>query len=204
MQNQQQNQNFAKSTQLPAHDSHGGHEMFDAHEAISGLVGSIEQSLLYGQHIQDQELQSMLQRHKTYLTQTYNTIVEALRTGQEPAIGTQTYNMTESNNVLYGMQPTQPKSPAQSVTELNDQCISGFMMGNLKALASGFTMTALEATNPVLRRVFADSVPNVIEMAYELFLYQNRKHYYQVPQLQPEDMQIYMNSFSPAQTTMQH
>ena len=204
MLNQQQNQNFAKSTQLPDHDSHGGHEMFDAHEAISGLVGSIEQSLLYDQHIQDQELQSMLQRHKTYLTQTYNTIVEALRTGQEPAIGTQTYNMTESNNVLYGMQPTQPKSPAQSATQLNDQCISGFMMGNLKALASGFTITALEATNPVLRRVFADSVPNVIEMAYELFLYQNRKHYYQVPQLQPEDMQIYMNSFSPAQITMQH
>ncbi len=201
---QPQNQNQQSSAQMAAQESHGGHEMFDAHEALSGLVGSIEQTLLYEPHIQDPELKTMLQKHKAYMSQTYNTVVETLKTGKEPTVKTQTYNMAQSNNVLYGMKPTQPKTPAQSVNELNDQSISGFMMGNLKSSASAFTMTALETTNPVLRRVFADSVPHIIEMAYEVFLYQNKHQYYQVPQLKPEDMQTYMNSFSPIQNTMPH
>ncbi|MYL57669.1 spore coat protein [Virgibacillus halodenitrificans] len=204
MQHQQNTQNFKESTQMPTQQSHGGHEMFDAHEAISGLIGGMEQSLFYEQHIQDPELKTMMQKHKTFLTQLYNTIVETLKTGQEPSVKTQTYEMDLSNNVVYGMQPSQPKTPAQSVSEINDQCISGFMMGALKQKASTFTMTALEMTNPVLRRVFADSVPNMIEMAYEVFLYQNKNQYYQTPQLQPQDMQNYRNSFAPVQGTMPH
>ena len=61
------------------------------------------------------------------------------------------------------------------------------------------TMAALETTNPVVRRVLADSVPNCIEMAYEISLYQNKHHYYQVPQLAQQDMQQLLNSFAPAQ-----
>ncbi|MBU8791235.1 spore coat protein [Bacilli bacterium] len=172
----------------------------DAHEAIGGLVGGMEQYMLYEQHVQDPELKTMMTKHKAYITQVYNSLVQALKTGQEPTIKTQTYNFSQtSNNTIYGMQPTQPKTPAQSVNEINDQCVSGFMMGILKSNASAFTLAALEATNPVVRRVFADSIPNIIEMAYELFLYQNRNQYYQVPQLKQEDMQIYMNSFGVVQ-----
>ena len=58
------------------------------------------------------------------------------------------------------------------------------------------TMAALETTNPVVRRVLADSVPNCIEMAYELSIYQNKHHYYQVPQLAQQDMQQLLNSFA--------
>jgi spore coat protein CotF len=112
--------------------------------------------------------------------------------------------MEQNNNVVYGMQPSAPKMPSQSVNELNDQCISGFMLGQLKAIASGFTMTALEMSNPVLRRIFADSVPNAVEMAYEVFLYQNKNQYYQVPQLQQQDMQAFQNSYAPAPGTMPH
>ncbi|SHG54635.1 spore coat protein [Ornithinibacillus halophilus] len=203
MQNQNQ-QGMTHSNQMPAPQSHGGHELFDAHEAIGGLVGGMEQYLLYEQHVQDPELKTMMQQHKTFLTQLYNTLVETLKTGQKPTVSTQTYNMTQSNDVVYGMQPSQPKTPAQSVNELNDQCISSFMMGCLKSSASSFTMAALESTNPVMRRVFQDSVPNLIEMAYEVFLYQNKNQYYQVPQLKQEDMQNYMNSFAPIQGNMPH
>ncbi|AXI07918.1 spore coat protein [Oceanobacillus sp. 143] len=204
MQNQQQNQQFQGSSQMPANFSHGGHELFDVHEAMGGLIGALEHYFLYEPHIQDPELKTMLGQHKSYLTQTYNTIVETLKTGSEPAVKTQTYNMTASNNTLYGMQPSQPKTPAQSANEINDQCISGFWMGHLKASSSAFTMTALETSNPVLRRVFADSVPNLIEMAFEVYLYQNKHHYYQVPQLKQEDMQNYINGFAPVQGTMPH
>jgi spore coat protein CotF len=90
------------------------------------------------------------------------------------------------------------------VNEINDQCVSSYMMSCLKKAASDFTTTSRESTNPVMRRVFADSIPNLIEMAYEVFLYQNKNQYYQVPQLKQQDMQQYMNSFAPIQGTMPH
>lgn len=204
MNNQTQNQNLTGTSQMPAQISHGGHELFDAHEAIGGLVGGLEQYMIYEQYVQDPQLKTMMNQHKSFLTQLYNTVVETLKTGNEPTVKTQTYNMASSNDVLYGMTPSQPKKPAQSLNEINDECVTGFIMGVLKSNASAFTMAALETTNPVLRRVFADSIPNVIEMAYEVFLYQNKHQYYQVPQLKQEDMQNYINSFAPIQGTMPH
>src|SRR5699024_8597805 len=99
------------------------------------------------------------------------------------------------------MKPSTPKSPITSVNELNDECISGFMIGMLKSTASAFMLAALESTNPVIRRVFSDSIPNIIEMAYEVFLYQNENQYYQVPQLDQQDMQTLINSYGPIQGT---
>lgn len=205
MQNQNmQQQNLKGTSQMPAKMNHGGHELMHAHEVIGTLIGGMEQYVLYEQHIQDQELKSILQRHQTFMTQCYNTIIETLKTGQEPNVKTQTYMMEQSNEVVYGMQPSQPKKPAMTMNEINDQCISNFMMGSMKAAASSFTMAALETTNPVLRRVFQDSVPNMIEMAYEIFLYQNKKQYYQVPQLPQQDMQNIINGYAPIQGTMPH
>jgi spore coat protein CotF len=43
----------------------------------------------------------------------------------------------------------------------------------------------------------ADSVPNFIEMGYEIFLYQNKRQYYQVPQLPEQEMKQMLNSFDP-------
>lgn len=204
---QQQNQhqqNMQNPSQMTSNTSFGGHELLDAHEAIDCLMGGMEQYLLFEQHIQDQELSTMLQKHRSFLTQLYNTIVDTLKTGKDPAVPTQTYNMEQSNEVIYGMQPSSPKSPAQTVNEINDECISSYMLGALKQISSSFTTTALEATNPVLRRVIADSIPNIIEMAYEVFLYQNKNQYYQVPQLQMQDMQAISNSFAPIQGNMPH
>ncbi|MHA6253296.1 spore coat protein [Oceanobacillus sp. CAU 1775] len=203
MENQQQ-QNYTESSQMPDQMSHGGHELFDAHEAIGGLVGALEHSVMYEQYVQDPELKQIMTTQKNYLSTLYNTVVETLKTGQEPAVKTKDYNMATNNNTIYGMQPTQPKKPAQSVNEINDASISDFLMGHVKACASHFTVTALETSNPVLRRVFADSVPNLIEIAFELYLYQNKHHYYQVPQLKEADMQIYKNSFAPIQPQMPH
>ncbi len=58
-------------------------------------------------------------------------------------------------------------------------------------------MAAAECTNPVVRRVLADSIPNHIEMAYELFLYQNKKGYYQVAQFSEQDMVKMLTAYAP-------
>ncbi|WP_174615603.1 spore coat protein [Virgibacillus ihumii] len=200
---QQQNQNTQGMTGMPA-QQYGAHDMFDAHEALSTLIGGMDQYTMYEQQAQDPELKTMMQKHKTFCTQLYNTMVDTFKSGQDPSTPTQSYEMQQDNNVIYGMQPSQPKTPIQSTTELNDECISGFMLGCMKANATAFTSAALEMSNPVMRRILQDSIPNMAEMAYEIFLYQNKNHYYQVPKLQPQDMQAFQNSYGPTQGTMPH
>ena len=198
MQNQNQNGNKF-STNIPNQQNiknHGGHELFDAHEVIAGLINMLDQYQMYDQYVQDPELKSILQRQSSFVTQMYNTIVESFQTGQDPTIPTQQYKMTQNNNVLYGIMPGQPKKPNQSTNELSDQGLSAYMLGNTKSLATLLAMTALEMTNPVLRRVIADSVPNFIELSYEIFLYQNKHRYYQVPQLMEQDMNVMLTSYS--------
>jgi len=204
LQQQDPQQYTQGSMQMPSNTSHGGHELLDSHETVGGVIGGLEQYVIFSEHIQDQELKSIAQNHRSFLTQMYNTIVDTLTSGRDPAVPTQRYQMSQSNEVIYGMQPSSPKAPFQSVNEITDECISSYMLGILKQLSAGFTTTALEATNPVLRRVYADSIPNLIEMAYELFLYQNKHQYYQVPQLAMQDMQTLANSFAPSQGTMPH
>lgn len=202
-QNQEQNQQQS-SSQMPPQMQFGGHELLDADEAIGALVGALEHYVLYDQYVQDQELSNIMQRQRGFLNQLYNTILDTMKTGTDPAVKTQTYHMQEGNDSIYGMKQSSPKTPIQSINELNDECISSFILSHLKAVSTAFTLAALEATNPVLRRVFADSIPNSIEMAYEMYLYMNKKGYYEVAQLQQQDMQMIMNSYGPVQGNISH
>lgn len=179
--------------------NHGGHEMFDAHEVIASMISMMDQYQMYDQYIQDQELKSILNRQYTFMTQLYNTVVESFKTGQDPTVPTQQYKMQQNNDTVYGVKPGKPKKPNQSIQELSDQGLSAYMLGQVKSLASLMSMTALEMTNPVLRREIADSVPNLIEMGYEIFLYQNKHGYYQVPQLAQQDMNNMLQSYAPVQ-----
>ncbi|UOQ95727.1 spore coat protein [Halobacillus shinanisalinarum] len=197
--NQQQPQGKQLSENMMPNMSHGGHELLDAHEVIGGMIGLLDQYKMYDQHIQDPELKDILGRQYNFMTTLYNIVLESLQTGQEPSTSTYIYNMTQSNDVMYGLTPGQPKKPVQSVNELSDGGLSGYMMGQVKGLASSMTMAALEITNPVLRRVVSDSVPNLIEMGYEIFLYQNKHGYYQVPQLSQQDMTTILQSYTQAQ-----
>ncbi|WP_026798896.1 spore coat protein [Pontibacillus halophilus] len=183
--------------------NHGGHEMFDLHETLAGIINVLDQFMMFRQYVQDKELVSLLERQYDFILQQYNTVVEAFQTGQKPTVETQTYMMTQSNEVVYGLTPSQPKKPNQSLADISDQGITGHMLGLIKSMASFHAMTAVEVTNPVVRRVLADSVPNYVEMAYEIFLYQNKHGYYQVPQLTTNDTYSMLNAFAPAKNKPQ-
>ncbi|MDP1419723.1 spore coat protein [Peribacillus simplex] len=202
MQNQYQQGQVHQNMQtgaIPPQMNHGGHEVFDVHEVLSGTIVTLNTYTLLRQHVKDQELMDILDRQYQFIQDEYNITLECFQTGQDPSKPTQSYKMNQGNDFIYGLTPTQPKKPLQSVSEITDECISAMMLGAVKSAASMKAMSALEITNPVVRRVFADSVPNCIEMAYEISLYQNKHHYYQVPQLAQQDMQQMMNSYAPAQ-----
>ena len=203
MHNQENQPNLNQSTSMPSEISHGGHELFDAQEVLSSVIGVLDQYTMFRPQIKCQELQGILEGQYSFIQDEYNVTLETFKTGAKPSHSITSYNMEQNNNVIYGLTKMPPEKPIQSVNEVSDQGISGYMLGLVKSVASLKAMTALEMTNPVLRRVVADSVPNWIEMSYELFLYRNKNHYYQVPQLKPEDMQQILNSFAPSSNMMQ-
>ncbi|WP_129709754.1 spore coat protein [Priestia megaterium] len=184
---------------VPPQMNHGGHEVFDVQEVLTGAIDTLNTYTLLSPHVKDSELKDILNRQFQFIQQEYNTTLECFKTGQDPSTPTQSYKMKQGNDFVYGLKPSQPKKPLQSASEITDECISSLMLGAVKASAPMKTMAALETTNPVVRRVLADSVPNCIEMAYEISLYQNKHHYYQVPQLAQQDMQQMVNAFAPAQ-----
>lgn len=183
----------------PPQLNHGGHEMFDVHEVLSGTIGALDQYMMFRQYVKDPELLDILNRQYNFMLNDYNMLVQAFRTGQDPAQETQTYMMNQDNDFVYGWKQSAPKKPCQSISEINDQRISGQMLSLQKTCAGHRAIAACEVTNPVVRRVIADSVPNCIEMAYEISLYQNKKGWYQVPQLAVEDMQQMLQAYAPMQ-----
>ena len=186
-----------QSNQMPPQMNHGGHEVFDLHEIIAGMINVLDQYMMFRLFIKDPELLGILDRQYQFILDQYNITCECFTTGQDPSHPTQSYKMTQSHQVTFGIKPTQPKKPNQSIMEIQDKGLSAHMLGLIKSTASLLTMTSVEVTNPVVRRVLADSVPNFIEMAYEIFLYQNKHQYYQVPQLSPQDMNTMTNSYVP-------
>ncbi|MRX74036.1 spore coat protein [Bacillus lacus] len=197
-QQMQQQANMYQPGAIPASMNHGGHEIFEIHEILSGTVSMLDQCTLLREHVKDPELRDIMDRQHQFVQDSYNITVEAFRSGQDPSHPTGSYKMNQSNDVLYGLKPGQPKKPMQSASELNDAAISQQMLQMVKMNAGMMTKGALEVTNPVVRRVIGDNVQNLIEMGYELFLYQNKNHYYQVPQLAQADAQQLISAFDTA------
>ncbi|MER2191650.1 MAG: spore coat protein [Solibacillus sp.] len=179
--------------------NHGAHELLDVHEVLSGMIAGLNQCVLMRDQIQDTELLGILDRQYAFMLDEYNITVEAFKTGHDPKHPTRSYNMQMGNDYTYGLTPGQPKKPIQSANEVNDEILSGSLLSMHKMGATGKTAAALESTNPVVRRVLQDSVPNCVEMAYEVALYQNKHGYYQVPKLSPNDMSTMLNAFGEAQ-----
>ncbi|KIL45230.1 spore coat protein [Jeotgalibacillus soli] len=199
----QQNQNQNMQTgNMPQNVKHGGHEVNDVMEMLGTMVSVLDQYTMFRQHIKDQELLGILDRQYNWIQDEYNITVEAYKTGQKPSHSKTSYNMPQGNDTIYGLTPMAPIKPIQAINEINDQGISTHMLNLTKSCATLKAMTALEMTNPIIRRMTADSVANWIEMAFETFLYQNKHHYYQVPQYSQIDMQQLTNSYAPAGNKM--
>lgn len=184
--------------------NHGGHELNDVHEILGGMIGALEQYAMFRGQLKNQELVQIANNQYQFILDEYNMLVQAFSTGQDPAHGTNRYQMINQNNesIIYGLKPAPtPKQPKQPQA-IDDACISGFMLTLVKGMASTKALAATEVTNPVVRRVIADSIPNGIEMAYELFLWRNKNGHYQVPQYDQQTTNAMVHAFAPVAPAM--
>ncbi|MBD1371061.1 spore coat protein [Hazenella sp. IB182357] len=184
--------------QVPAHLNHGAHEIEDIQEVLSSCINCMDQYTLYKQHCQSPELRDIIERQYQAVQQEYNTLLDCFSTGQDPQVPTQAYNMQQENNVTFGMQSTAPHQPCQDASQFGDQQIAAGMLDLQKSRSLLQAGAACEVTNPVVRRVLSASIPNSVEMAYEIFLYQNQNGFYCVPQFTQEQSTQLIQSFEPA------
>lgn len=194
--NRGQQENLTQNPQVPPKFNHGGHELNDVHELLTDTVNIIDQYTLWSQQVQDPELKDIIQRQRQFMINEYNSLVQCFSSGQDPAMPTTPYKMKQGNNVTYGLTSVQPIQPIQSSAEINDRRISSQMLSSVKSAATRKSMAACEVTNPVVRRVIADSIPNCVEMAYEIFLYQNKNGYYPVVQYDQTTMEQLTSCFN--------
>lgn len=199
--NRAQHENMTQNPQVPPKFNHGGHELNDVRELLTDTVNTIDQYTLWMQQTKDPELKDIIQRQRQFMINEYNCLVQCFSSGQDPAMPTTPYKMKQGNNVVYGFNSVQPVQPIQSPAEITDRHISSQMLSCLKSSATRKSMAACEVTNPVVRRVIADSIPNCIEMAYEVFLYQNKNGYYPVVQYDQTTMEQITSSFNTVSTT---
>ncbi len=194
---QNHSQTMNGQTVVP-HFNHGAHELLDVHEVLSAMIGALNQKTILRPHVQDQELLNILDRQYAFALDEYNSLVECFQTGKDPSTTTTSYKMQTDNDSKYGLNPSQPKKPIQTANEITDELITGFLLGSAKTAATGKVTAALESTNPVVRRVLQDSIPNCIEMAYELSLYANKHGWYQVPRFDDQTMEQIFSSYGKA------
>ncbi|MDQ0169698.1 spore coat protein [Paenibacillus tundrae] len=178
--------------------NHGGHELFDVHEVLTCAINVLDQYMIFRTFVLDTELLDILDRQYNFMLSQYNLTAECFTTGQKPSQETATYMIPNMTPPVYGLKPSAPMKPNQSLADVKDAGISSHMLGLIKSHASLLAMSSSEITNPTVRRVVASQVQQFVEMAYEIFMYQNQRGYYQVPQLNANDTQQMLKTYVPA------
>lgn len=182
-----------------ANSKFGAMELLVSRDVLGGMTDTLNQFLVLKSTVTCQELLAIIDSQTKFLKDEYNLIVQVAKTGQQPTKHTERYTIAQMSEFAYGLDMNaQPKKPMSNISEVSEAWISGRMLGALKSCANVKMVGAIESTNPVLRRVIADSIPNNIEMAYEIALYMNKKGFYLVPQFAPDVMTHLANEFTEA------
>lgn len=173
----------------------GAHEIMELHEVLTDAIDGINQFELYRPHVQDQQLGSIIDKHISFMTQEYNTMVQALnQKGGNPGAPFRAPGATEP---VYGLRNPQPQSPSMNVRRLSDREVASGMLGCHKASAMVKTIATLECADPQLRRLVQQGINNCCEMAYETWQYMNQHKFYQVPTLAEQTTNTMLQSFQP-------
>lgn len=147
MENQFTNQQQT-SENIPMSMNHGAHEVMDVHEVLSASIGALNMFVMLRPHVQDPELLNILDRQYAFMLDEYNITAECFKTGQDPSHPTRKYCMQIGNDSKYGLTPSEPKKPITSANEIDDSIISGFMLSQHKALATGKTFLCIRSYKP--------------------------------------------------------
>lgn len=172
----------------------GAHETMEVHEVLTGAIEAINRFQLYRPHVQDAQLQLMLDRQLQFMMNEYNMLVQMMKgQGMGHAVP---YQGPKNVAPLYGLRQPQPYGPHTSVQQLDDRDVAIGMLCAHKSSALQKMTAALECADPNIRRMLQQSAINCAEQAYEVWQFMNQKGYYQVPTMMDMTTQTMINAYS--------
>lgn len=181
-------------------ESIGAGETLQYHEVLCNTINGINQFQLYQPYCQDPELKNILQNQLTFMTSEYNAMVQALQNkGNVSSIPPVDVNKQFAPS--YGMSPSSPEQPNNSLNQMNDRDVASGMRDYSKASAIMRTYAALECSDPQLRDMMSQGAKNCIDQAYETWVYMNKNGYYRIPIFDQTTMNTLLSTY---QTTNQN
>ncbi len=176
----------------------GAHEVIEASEILHEKANLIQHLALYEQEAQSEQLRSMIRRQLDATIQSYDQIVAytsdasarqgMLPNAQQPDVRVE--------NIKYGLRNPQPFVP-QRTGRFNDVMIQQALLTWHKASAGSHLQRGLEVSDANLRQMFLNGAIACFNQAYETFVWMNQQGYYQVPTLETQTTQTFLNTFQP-------
>ncbi|WP_117160784.1 spore coat protein [Paraliobacillus sp. X-1268] len=163
------------------------HELQDLNELTMSCVNSVTSMAYMLDHVQDQELKQLLERHFPFHVRDYNMKVEFLNkvegaTTELPLFkedGKILSDYTQSNMNAYP-----PVQPRVTVTDMNDREMATNYLLTLKRAGREYAWSAMESANPEIRSFLQTAFMMSCSHAYEAWQYMVSKGYYP---LEPAD-----------------
>lgn len=188
----------------------GAHEVMETHEMLSSMINEISHHNLYAKEASNPQLKDMIVRHRQHAIASYNEIVQYTQGGdngsyrmiqQQEPMPMQAGGMMQNAQIQYGLRHPAQHSP-ESNTAFSDWEIASAMLICHKNGARNAMTAALECADPNLRTMMLNCANACANHAYETFLFMNQQGMYQVPTMQEQTTQTYLNAYQPAAADM--
>lgn len=162
------------------------HELHDLHELTMSCVNSITNMAYMLEHVQDQELKSILERHFPYHVRDYNMKVEFLNQTQgakkELSLFKESGTLADYTKSPVSFYP--PIQPRTMVQDMNDREMATAYLLTLKRAGREYAWSAMEMANPEIRSFCQTAFMMSCSHAYDMWQYMVNKGYYP---LEPAD-----------------
>ncbi len=178
----------------------GAHEIMEIHEVLTSTIDSLNTFNLLRRQVTDQELGQIVDRQINFMDKEYNDMVTFV--AQQRGVTPDLYHSRRTASVNYGLRQPSPVAPHEG-RNITDRDAASIMLGMLKCGASRKMMATLECADPQLRRIMMQGANSCAEQAYELFNFMNQRGMYQVPTMQQQTQQNFMNMYQQAGVTHQ-
>jgi spore coat protein CotF len=170
----------------------GAHETMQAHEILTTAINTMNTFHLIKGQIKDQQLSQIMDRQLNFMEKEYNDLLSYVT--QTRGINPEVYQAQRSASINYGLRQPGQVAPATQA-QLSDRDCASIMMGMHKCGAVCKMNAALECADPQLRRIIMQGANSCAEQAYELFTFMNQRGMYQVPTMQQQTQDNFMNIY---------
>jgi spore coat protein CotF len=179
------------------------HEAMEVHEILLEKFNMITHFNLYATQTTNPALMDMITRHQQEEILSYNYLVGLTRgSGRFMPIPPNTRVDASKEQVDYGLRNPPEYRPDANAT-FGDREVAVGMLCCHKNAARNSSWASLECADPNMRRALLNAAANCNHQGYEVWRYMNEQGWYEVPTLNSQTQETFLQSYQPAPANLQ-